>query len=137
MRVLASAAVLASVALLVGAAAAPARVSDDVRAAALHNVDGNLGDAIKLERNAVDLVDHGNEAGARSEIKNSEQLLNKALPAAKALTTPPELRQFAPPDSSWDRVEENTNSAITWDKRALEQSGGALATYVGIALKKK
>ena len=129
--------VLASLALLVGAAAAPARVSDDVRAAALHNVDGNLGDAIKLEQNAVYLVDHGNEAGARSEIKNSEQLLNKALPAAKALTTPPELRQFAPPDTSWDRVEENTNSAITWDKRALEQSGGALATYVGIALKKK
>jgi hypothetical protein len=32
---------------------------------------------------------------------------------------------------------ENTRSAITWDKRALEQSGGAFATYVGIALKKK
>jgi hypothetical protein len=138
MRVLASATVLASLALLVGAASAPARVSDDdVRAAALHNVDANLGDAIKLEQNAVYLVDHGNEAGARSEIKNSESLLNKALPAADALTTPAELRQFAPPDTSWDRVGENTRSAITWDKRALEQSGGALATYVGIALKKK
>jgi hypothetical protein len=137
MRVLAPAAVLASLALLVGAAAAPARVSDDVRAAALHNVDGNLGDAIKLEQNAVYLVDHGNEAGARSEIKNSEQLLNKALPAVKALNTPPELRTFAPPDTSWERLIENTNSALSWDKRALEQSGGALATLVGIALKKK
>jgi hypothetical protein len=64
-------------------------------------------DAIKLEQNAVYLVDHGNEAGARSEIKNSEQLLNKALPAADALTTPPELRTFAPPDTSWDRVGED------------------------------
>jgi hypothetical protein len=123
--------------VLAFAAAAPATVNDDVRAAALHNVDGNLGDAIKLEQNAVYLVDHGNEAGARSEIKNSERLLNKALPAADALTTPPELRQFAPPDTSWDRVGENTRSALSWDKRALEQSGGALATYVGIALKKK
>jgi hypothetical protein len=127
MRVIAPAAILASLALLIGAAAAPAKVNDDVvRAAALHNVDGNLGDAIKLEQNAVYLVDHGNEAGARSEIKNSEKLLNSALPAADALTTPPELRTFAPPDTSWDRVGENTRSAITWDKRALEQSGGPL-----------
>jgi hypothetical protein len=137
MRVLAPAVALASMLVLAFAAAAPATVNDDVRAAALHNVDGNLGDAIKLEQNAVYLVDHGNEAGARSEIKNSERLLNKALPAADALTTPPELRQFAPPDTSWDRVGENTRSALSWDKRALEQSGGALATYVGIALKKK
>jgi hypothetical protein len=77
MRVLAPAVALASVLVLVLAAAAPAKVNDDVRAAALHNVDGNVGDAIKLEQNAVYLVDHGNEAGARSEIKNSEQLLKR------------------------------------------------------------
>jgi hypothetical protein len=121
-----------------GAAAAPARVGDDFeRAAALHNVDGNVGDAIKLERNAIYLVDHGNEAGARSEIKNSLELLDKALPATVVLNTPGPLRQIGAPDSSWDRLTENTKSAIHWDKEALQQGGGALAVDLGIALKKK
>jgi hypothetical protein len=137
MRVMTPAVGVAALLVLVLAAAAPAKVNDDVRAAALHSVNGNVGDAIKLEQNAIYLVDHGNEAGARSEIKNSLRLLNAALPAVNALTTPPELRQFAPPDTSWDRLTQNTNSAIEWDKRALDESGGALATYLGIALKKK
>lgn len=138
MRLLVPAALLAFVLVLTGAAAAPARVSDDFeRAAALHNVDGNVGDAIKLERNAIYLVDHGNEAGARSEIKNSLELLDKALPATVVLNTPGPLRQIGAPDSSWDRLTENTKSAIHWDKEALQQGGGALAVDLGIALKKK
>lgn len=138
MRTLATAAVLASLAFFVGAAAAPARVSDDFeRAAALHNVDGNVGDAIKLERNAIYLIEHGNEKGARSEVKNSLELLNEALPATVVLNTPGPLRQVGAPDSSWDRVTENTKAAIRWDKEALDQSGNGLAADLTVALTKK
>ncbi len=106
MRVMAPAAVLASVLLLVRAATAPAKVNDDVRTTALTTVKTNVDDAIKLEANAYKLWKAGEKAEAKKEIENSVKLLEGALPAADSLTPPLDLSKYVP-DNSWERLGRN------------------------------
>ena len=135
MRVTAPAAALAFALVLVVAAPAPAKVSDDVRTTALQTVNTNVDDAIKLELNALNLWTHGNKAGARSEIENSQNLLDGALGAADALTPPLDLSHYVP-DHSGEYLGRNMRDAIFWDKRSAEK--GANFHYdILLALQKK
>jgi hypothetical protein len=120
MRVMAPVAALASVLVLVLAAATPARVNDDVRTTALHTVRTSVEDALALEGNALKQWNAGNKAQAAKELENAEKLLEGALPAADALTPPLDLSHYVP-DNSWERLGKNMRDIIYWDKRALEK----------------
>jgi hypothetical protein len=120
MRVMASAAALASVLVLVLAASAPARLNDDVRTTALHTVRTSVEDALALEGNALKQWNAGNKAQAAKELENAEKLLDGALPAADALTPTLDLTHYVP-DNSWERLGRNMRDIIYWDKRALEK----------------
>ena len=135
MRVLAPAVALASVLVLVLAAAAPAKVNDDVRTTALTTVKTNVDDAIKLEANAYKQWKAGNKAQARKEIENAVTLLDGALPAADALTPPVDLTKYVP-DNSWERLGRNMRDVIYWDKRAVEKNGAFDYDIVKAALTK-
>ncbi|HZQ81572.1 MAG TPA: hypothetical protein VFB25_06315 [Gaiellaceae bacterium] len=111
---------------LVAAAAAPARVGDDeTRPLALHTMKENVGDAIKLETDAVRLLKAGNVKGADQEIANSKELLDGAMGAAESLTPPSEMDRFVP---TWP---ENKNWAGLAHTMRLAYGGDAAALLTG------
>jgi hypothetical protein len=126
--------VLVALALAVGISA---RTSDDeVGTIALKTVDTNVGDAIKLELNALYLAQHGNVPGARQELENSRSLLEGAFGAADTLTPPADLTKYVP-DNSWERLGRNIRSAATEDGDALARPGRVSSLFVTLALQKK
>ena len=135
MRVLAPVAALASVLVLVLAAAAPAKVNDDVRTTALHTVRTGVEDALALEGNALKQWNAGNKEQAKKELENAEKILDGALPAADALTPPVDLSHYVP-DNSWERLGRNMRDIIYWDKKATEKGANFHYDIVLAASKK-
>jgi hypothetical protein len=128
MRVLASAAALASVALLVGAAAAPAKVSYDKRTTALRTVRTGVSYAITLENNAIKQSRAGNDAEAKKEIQNALHLLDQILPSAQSLTPPTDYSHIVP-SNSWQNLSSNVRRIIELDEDALVTTEGANLRY--------
>jgi len=108
--------------LLMTAAAAGGRSTDDVRQLALHTVDTNVKDAVKLETDAVRLLKGGNLKGAEQEIRNSKDLLDGALGSAQALTPPSEADRWVPvtnSNSNWEGLAHTMRLAYGDDAAAL------------------
>lgn len=108
-------------------ATATAQTNDDVAPVALTTVKTNVGDAIRLEKSALRLAKDGNQAGAKEEIKNAEDLLEGAYPAADALTPSPGLSTHAP-GSGWEHLDFDIRLAARDDAKAVRRRGAPLNT---------
>jgi hypothetical protein len=130
MRILAAAALLASV-LLLGASAAPAKSDYGPRTTALREVRLGVSYAMTLEANAIKLSKAGKEGESIDEVKNALHLLKQVLPAAKTLTPPGIMKPWIPP-SSWEKLISRLTYVIGADEdslRATTPLGGRYPLY--------
>jgi hypothetical protein len=115
-------AVAAIVLSLLLAGAITQATADDVHQLALQTLDTNVKDAVKLETNAVKLLDAGNVRGAEQEIRNSKNLLDAAMGSVQALTPPSDTERWVPlteSSSSWEGLAHTMRLAYGGDAAAL------------------
>jgi hypothetical protein len=81
-----------------------------------------LGDAIKLERNALEQSKAGDPMAARSELENARALIISAEPAADFMAQPL-LMRIRGKDDPWDHFNEDIEDIANLDRAAMREHG--------------
>jgi hypothetical protein len=103
---------------------------------ALKILKTDLGDALKLERDALQLSNAGEDADARSELENARGLIVAAEPAAEWMSAPPVLA-LRGRDDPWESFEDDIYDIDNLDKLASHEKGSRLRSALEAANLKK